>query len=72
MPYPPLDGGAQLINNTTKGLIENGVDLYVGETTRGYGRTREHLEDTKKVGLKKIHIILTLTYMTLSDLIIIE
>ena len=27
MPYPPLDGGAQLINNSTKGLIECGVDL---------------------------------------------
>ena len=29
MPYPPLDGGAQLINNCIKGLIDNNVDVKV-------------------------------------------
>ena len=38
-------------------LIENGKELYVGETIRAYGRTRAHLENEKRKNLKKIHII---------------
>lgn len=38
-------------------LIENGKDLYVGETTRAYGRTKEHLDSTKRTGLRRIHIV---------------
>lgn len=29
MPYPPTDGGAQAIHNTTRGLLENNVDVHV-------------------------------------------
>ncbi len=29
MPYPPLDGGSQLINNCTEGLLQNGVSVKV-------------------------------------------
>lgn len=38
-------------------LIENGKELYVGETIRAYGRTRQHLDNEKRKGLNKIHII---------------
>lgn len=38
-------------------LIENGKELYVGETTRAYARTRRHLEKAERRRLKTIHII---------------
>jgi uncharacterized protein len=38
-------------------LIENGKSLYVGETTRVYSRTKEHLEDSVRKDLKDIHVI---------------
>jgi len=38
-------------------IIENGKELYVGETFRAYGRTKQHLENVARQRLKKIHII---------------
>lgn len=38
-------------------VLENGKDLYVGETIRAYGRTRQHLENEKRKKLKNVHII---------------
>jgi uncharacterized protein len=38
-------------------LIENGKELYVGETIRAYGRTKQHLENETRKKLNKIHII---------------
>ena len=38
-------------------LIENGKELYVGETYRAYGRTKQHLEKDARKRLNKIHVI---------------
>ena len=38
-------------------IIENGKDLYVGESVRAYGRTKEHLTDERRKNLKNIHIV---------------
>jgi len=38
-------------------IIENGKELYVGETTRAPKRTRDHLNNTARAHLKNIHII---------------
>lgn len=38
-------------------LIENGKEMYVGETIRAYGRTRQHLENKQRQNLKTIHIV---------------
>ncbi len=38
-------------------LIENGKELYVGETIRAYGRTKQHLENEARKHLKMIHVI---------------
>lgn len=38
-------------------LIENGKELYVGETIRAYSRTKQHLDNKKRQHLKKIHIV---------------
>ena len=38
-------------------LIENGKELYVGETYRAYGRTKQHLEKDARNRLNKIHVI---------------
>lgn len=38
-------------------IIEGGRELYIGETVRGYVRTKKHLENPKRKNLKKIHII---------------
>jgi len=38
-------------------LIENGKELYVGETIRAYGRTKQHLDNEARKNLNKIHII---------------
>lgn len=38
-------------------LIENGKELYVGETVRAYGRTKEHFVNSGRKNLDTIHII---------------
>lgn len=38
-------------------LIENRKELYVGETIRAYGRTRQHLDNVARKNLSTIHII---------------
>ncbi|MES2437134.1 MAG: DNA/RNA helicase domain-containing protein [Patescibacteria group bacterium] len=38
-------------------LIENGKELYVGETVRVYSRTKQHLDNQSRKQLNKIHII---------------
>lgn len=38
-------------------LIEDGKELYVGETIRAYGRTKQHLENETRKKLNKIHVI---------------
>ncbi len=56
--------GAEAIKNYKYGsdwpivyIIENGSELYVGETIRGYARTKQHLEKPERKRLKTIHII---------------
>ena len=38
-------------------LIENGKELYVGETIRAYSRTKQHMENEVRKQLKTIHVI---------------
>lgn len=38
-------------------LIENGKELYVGETIRAFARTKQHLDDEARRKLNKIHVI---------------
>lgn len=38
-------------------LIENGKEIYIGETTRLYGRSKEHYENPERAKLNKIHVI---------------
>ncbi|MEK7632206.1 MAG: DNA/RNA helicase domain-containing protein [Patescibacteria group bacterium] len=38
-------------------LIENGKDLYVGETIHASARTKQHLENPERKTLKTIHVI---------------
>ncbi len=38
-------------------LIEDGKEIYIGETTRLYGRSREHYENPDRRKLKDIHVI---------------
>lgn len=38
-------------------LIENGKELYVGETVSVFSRTKQHLDSPKRSGLKSIHVI---------------
>jgi DUF2075 family protein/DNA replication protein DnaC len=38
-------------------LIENGKELYVGESIRAYARTHQHLENPVRRRLKSIHIL---------------
>lgn len=38
-------------------LIEDGKELYVGETTSAYTRTNQHLENPERKKLDKIHVI---------------
>lgn len=38
-------------------VIENGTELYVGETVRAYGRTKQHLENQARKKLSRMHII---------------
>lgn len=58
------DAGAEEIRGYKYGsnwpvvyLIENGRELYVGETTRAHGRTKTHLHDPQRKVLKRIHIV---------------
>src|SRR3989344_6727201 len=39
-------------------ILENGKDIYVGETTTAFGRSKQHFKDEKKLGFKKMHLIL--------------
>ena len=62
--FPFSPQGVEQIRNYKYGtdwpivyLIENGKELYVGETIRAYGRTRQHLDNEKRRQLNKIHII---------------
>jgi len=38
-------------------LIEDGKELYIGETTNIYNRTNQHLENPERKKLNKIHVI---------------
>lgn len=38
-------------------IIENGKELYVGETIRAYGRTKQHLDNDVRKSLDTIHVI---------------
>ncbi len=38
-------------------LIEDGRELYVGQTVRAFYRAKQHLENENRRRLKKIHII---------------
>ncbi len=62
--FPFNQAGAEQIRSYTYGsdwpvvyLIENGKELYVGETIRAYGRTKQHLENEARKKLNTIHII---------------
>ena len=39
-------------------IIENGKDVYIGETTTAFGRSKQHFEDERRLKLKKIHLVL--------------
>lgn len=39
-------------------MIENGKELYVGETTSAYNRTKQHLNNPKRANLKNLHLII--------------
>lgn len=43
-------------------VLENKPDVYVGETVRAAGRTREHLDNEKRQALQRIHVIADETY----------
>lgn len=58
------ESGVEAIRNHKYGqdwpvvyLIENGRDMYVGESVSGYRRSKEHLKVEIRKKLKKIHII---------------
>lgn len=62
--FPFNDSGVDRIRKYKYGsdwpvvyLIENGSDMYVGETIRAYSRTKQHIDSKEKNHLKKIHII---------------
>ncbi len=62
--YPFTLEGAQRMKKTTYGtnwpvvyMIENGKDLYVGETFHANMRMRQHLENLERKDLKVVHII---------------
>ncbi len=62
--FPFNDSGVDKIRKYKYGsdwpvvyLIENGSDMYVGETIRAYGRTKQHIDSKEKNHLKNIHII---------------
>lgn len=62
--FPFNSSGVDQIRNYKYGsdwpivyVIENGKELYVGETIRAYGRTKQHLENEDRRRLNKIHII---------------
>lgn len=62
--FPFSLSGAEKIRNYKYGsdwpvvyLIENGRELYVGETIRAYSRTKQHLENGVRKQLKTIHVI---------------
>jgi DUF2075 family protein/DNA replication protein DnaC len=38
-------------------LIENGKEIYIGETTNAYGRSNQHYENPERQRLERIHII---------------
>ncbi len=38
-------------------IIENGSEIYIGETTRLHGRSKEHYDNPERSKLKNIHII---------------
>ncbi len=38
-------------------ILENGKELYVGETIRAHSRTKQHLDNIARKGLKKVHVI---------------
>ncbi|MFT7591484.1 MAG: DUF2075 family protein/DNA replication protein DnaC [bacterium] len=38
-------------------IIEDGKELYVGETIRAFGRTKDHLKNEQRKNLKNIHVI---------------
>ncbi|MDD4594848.1 MAG: DUF2075 domain-containing protein [Methanobacteriaceae archaeon] len=39
-------------------MIENGREMYIGETTSAYSRTKQHLKDTRRKDLNKIHLVI--------------
>lgn len=62
--FPFNQAGVEQIRNYKYGsdwpivyLIENGKELYVGETIRAYGRTRQHLDIDARKRLHTIHVI---------------
>lgn len=62
--FPFNTAGVEQIRNYKYGsnwpivyLIENGKELYVGETIRAYGRTKQHLENIARKNLKTIHVV---------------
>lgn len=62
--FPFSPSGVEQIRNYKYGsdwpivyLIENGKELYVGETIRAYGRTKQHLENEARRRLTTLHII---------------
>lgn len=38
-------------------LLENGKDLYIGETVSAYSRTKQHLDDPRRAKLNRMHLI---------------
>lgn len=38
-------------------LIENGKEAYVGQSIRAFSRTKQHLDNIRRAGLKNIHLI---------------
>ena len=39
-------------------IIENGKEVYIGETTSAFNRSKEHFDNVRRLNLKKIHLVL--------------
>lgn len=43
-------------------LIENGDEIYVGETTSAYARGRQHIQNSERARLERMHVIIDEEY----------
>lgn len=38
-------------------ILEDGKEIYIGETTNAYNRSRQHYENPERAKLKNIHVV---------------